>query len=286
MSELVGLNNMIIIQEKLKNFPTVHVPNLHEFPERREFIERQINAYDIPRLKMYQTVRYDRLRDIYKLHCFVDPEVHGHPGNIVSYLSMIKNWYVSSKEEYAIFMDDDINLSSIENWNFTWEEFLQHLPQDWQCIQLIRIQEWNSENSYTCGLSSYENEPPSLGIRKRRYADWGTCMLVNKSYAKSLLERYYISDVEYNLEILAPEYGPEFKMYPLIENILYHGFSGTYNFPLFFEETSLTSFQRTHYDMTDEQWNSSRFPHEKSRREYEKLWKENSSTIEQMMKLD
>ncbi|NDB30728.1 hypothetical protein EB151_14415, partial [archaeon] len=45
-------------------------------------------------------------------------------------------WINNSQDDYLIFMEDDYDLSLIPYWHFEWEEFMEHLPYDWDCIQL------------------------------------------------------------------------------------------------------------------------------------------------------
>ena len=41
------------------------------------------------------------------------------------------------EEEYAIFVDDDTDISTIDYWSFTWDEFVANLPKNWECVQLF-----------------------------------------------------------------------------------------------------------------------------------------------------
>ena len=57
-------------------------------------------------------------------------------GDSITHVEMIKNWLDTTNEEYLILMEDDYDLSLIEYWNFDWEYLMNHIPENWDCIQL------------------------------------------------------------------------------------------------------------------------------------------------------
>jgi hypothetical protein len=48
----------------------------------------------------------------------------------------MKDWIRNTKDDFFIFMEDDYDLSLIPYWHFSWNELLERLPYDWDCIQL------------------------------------------------------------------------------------------------------------------------------------------------------
>ena len=273
----------MIYQEKLNGLPTIHYPSLIEFPERQEFMQRQFNKFGINKTKLLLTDRYEKIKDKYTLtdpHNFLNPErLMCHPGNVISYVSLIKEWYDTSDEECAIFCDDDMDFISIDYWPFSWREFIDALPKNWQCIQLVRIQEWNGHNDVIYGEQVF----PSLQIRRRLWNDWGTALLITKAYAKKILDRHYVSEYVIDIDIIddpAKHNGDIFYLWPLIENVLFRALDddNVYNFPLLLENNNVTSFLK-HRSKTEEDYIISRIPHAVSRDVYEKLWVGSGSTL-------
>ena len=273
-------------EEKLEGFPTVHYPSLIEFPERREFMTTQFEKYGIKKTKLLLTDRYEKIKHKYT---FIDPEdliTHGHPGNIISYITLLKDWYDNSDEEYAIFCDDDMDFMSIDYWTFTWKEFVSALPSDWECIQLVRIQEWLKGYMMIYG----EQKTPSLTIREQEWCDYGTALLVKKSYAKKILDRHYINHNTIEVTVRGLGRPGECAFYwPLIENVLFKNLGKVYNFPMFVEKCDFESFLKKHFssEMSDLTWQHTRYPHRRSREIYENMWKNYGllSNLTEMMRL-
>ena len=264
---------------KLLNFPSVNYVNLFESANRNEFMQQQFVKYGFTKGTVYQTDRYEQIKGNYTVTSkgLLD---WGHPGVAISFLKTIENWYASSNEEYAIFCDDDTSFESIDDWSFSWNQFMQNLPKDWECIQLIRINEWVNG-----GYFKYdETEIPTLRIRKRQWDDWGSSFMIKRSYAKKLLDKYKVSENAYDFSIEDPIWG---YLHPLIENILFRGLGVVYSFPLLLEhqyfDSSIHPNSETRVRDT-ENFNPLN-PHNLSYTYYSKLWKEvgKTTSIEQMM---
>lgn len=267
--------------EKLDGFPTVHYPSLVEFPERREFMQNQFAKFGITKAKLFLTERYNKIKDQYLIrdpNNFLNPEkLMGHPGNMISYLTLMKDWYDNTEEEYAIFCDDDIDFMSIDYWNFSWKQFVDALPHNWQCIQLIKIKEWwQNSDEIVYGRKII----PALKLTTREWDDWGTAALIKRAYVKKILDRHYINANEFDTVIIGSGTN-DFFIWPLIENILFRELDNTavYNFPLFQENPYFYSF--LHPNPTAQTLEehkkiveSNRGPHVVSRETYETLWRE------------
>ena len=277
------IGGFVNYSEKLEGLPTIHYPSLIEYPERQEFMRQQFEKFGITKTKLLLTDRYEKIKDKYTLtnpHDFLNPErFMCHPGNIISYLALIKDWYDNSDEEYAIFCDDDMDFMSIDYWTFSWREFVDALPKNWQCIDLVRIQEWDGYQN----IIHNEEIIPSLNLRIRKWHDWGTAMLITKGYAKKILDRHYVSEYVIDTNIVddpATRGGYIYYIWPLIENVLYKALddSNVYNFPLLLEKADLISFlkQKT---STEEEYIRNRIPHMISRDVYERLWVGSGPTL-------
>ena len=44
--------------------------------------------------------------------------------------------WLTTGEDYLLFMEDDYDLSLMNKWHFTWDEFMSRVPYDWDSIQL------------------------------------------------------------------------------------------------------------------------------------------------------
>jgi hypothetical protein len=274
IEEIMGTDKM-----KLRGFPSITYVNLIGSADRRMFMENQFKKYDIEKHTRHSTHRYENISDCYTVTCkgLLD---HGHPGVAISFLEAIEAWYDLTNEEYAIFCDDDSSFESIDDWSFTWKEFMKNLPEDWECIQLIRINEWVDG-----GYFKYdETEIPALRIRKRQWDDWGSSFMLKRSYAKKLIDKYKVGDSSYDFSIEDPDWG---YLHPLIENILFRNLGVVYSFPLLLEHQYFDS--SIHPDSISRIRDTENFnplnPHNLSYTYYSKLWKEvgKTTSIEQMM---
>jgi GR25 family glycosyltransferase involved in LPS biosynthesis len=134
-------------------------------------------------------------------------------------LKAIKNWYEDSDSEYALFLEDDVTLQTAQYWNFTWEEFINELPSDWDCVQLTCIKENLSE----------------VKLREREWNDWSvTGYIITRKYAKLLIDTYFKEDNTIHL------YTNEGTTYPCIENVIYT-LGKVYCIPLLVENVNFNS---------------------------------------------
>jgi GR25 family glycosyltransferase involved in LPS biosynthesis len=161
---------------KLKNFPSVNYISLYDNHERREFMENQFKKYGM-RGVVHLNHPYSKLKEYVKVIPEHSEEWIGPAqlGITISHLMMIRNWLESTDEPYAIFTEDDISFKSVEYWNFIWDDFMGHLPKDWECVQLLYLK---TDGNVT-----------SLKLRGHEWDDWAvTAYLTKRSYAKKLIE--------------------------------------------------------------------------------------------------
>jgi hypothetical protein len=171
----------------------------------------------------------------------------------------MKNWYDTTNEEYAIFCDDDMSFESVDHWNFTWQEFVDNLPAEWQVIHLVRINNWH------VGLKNngIKFEIPSLQIRIREWDDFGGAGLFKREYVKKILDRHWIDFLKFNFTITSNK-NPGLFYFATIENTLFQGLCDTvYNFPLLLEYLFPTTMDVPRMA----------YSHNKSYEYYSTLWK-------------
>ena len=103
-----------------------------------------------------------------------------NPGTIgcaVSHLKAIKKWYDETDESYAFFCEDDLSLETVEYWNFTWEEFVESIPEDADCVQLLCLRESGSFSDFR--------------FRRREWNDWSvTAYIITRDYAEKIIKNH------------------------------------------------------------------------------------------------
>ena len=229
--------NIVFAKEKLKNFPSVNFISIEESQKRRDVLHNNFEKYEIDNVTPHIFKKYkDEDFKFVGKDCNILTDIGRAP--VTSHLKAIKHWYENTEEEYTFFCEDDLSFETVEYWNFTWEEFFNKIPSDWQCVQLALVREIN--------LFEYFNSDKSdLCLRRRFWCDWSCCAyLITRSHAKKLLDNYYDGNV-FCLEYkgIDREFRPEWAYRPTVETLIYSMFdeNGPLVFPLFVESTSFTS---------------------------------------------
>lgn len=199
----------------LENFPPVYYVTLEESTDRQRLLESQFNKYGI-KPNSIKSKRFSESNDIVTgryLYQLTGPT----QGCIVSHLKAIKKWYESEESDYAFFCEDDLSLKTVEYWNFTWEEFINLLPDDCECVQLMTVR------------GDFEE----IKFRDRIWNDWSeTAYIMTRDYAKKIIDSYCIGD-SFHLEL------KNLNIMPIGENILFTNVGKVYTFPLFTENVNI-----------------------------------------------
>jgi GR25 family glycosyltransferase involved in LPS biosynthesis len=211
----------IMKTNKLENFPSVYYVSLEECKDRRENIERQFSEYDITPTAIISKRFAESDDEI--TGKFLDQMNGGTTGCVVSHLKAIRKWYEETDEEYAFFCEDDLSLETVKYWDFTWEEFIETIPEGSCCVQLLVIRK------------DYE----TFDLRKRYWDDWaGTAYIITRDYAKVLVDNYCLGEKKFHLELP----GTGNVLTPLLENVLFETLEDVcYTVPLFVEDTFLNT---------------------------------------------
>ena len=211
----------IMKTNKLENFPSVYYVSLEECKDRRENIERQFSEYDITPTAIISKRFAESDDEI--TGKFLDQMNGGTTGCVVSHLKAIRKWYEETDEEYAFFCEDDLSLETVKYWDFTWEEFIETIPEGACCVQLLVIRK------------DYE----TFDLRKRYWDDWaGTAYIITRDYAKVLVDNYCLGEKKFHLELP----GTGNVLTPLLENVLFETLEDVcYTVPLFVEDTFLNT---------------------------------------------
>lgn len=255
------------LRNKLKNFPTINFISVEDRPSRREQLLNKLES-DFGGLKTSPNIFKRYVPGDYKIKFpekdwfmpLGDPIIFGEFGNgfigaTTSHLESIKKWYENTDEEYGFFCEDDLSFGTVNYWNFSWEDFLNILPKDWECIQLTIIRCNNYINYANTSRICY----PECKIRERDICNFGCqAYLINRRRAEKMINSYYNGNeiiFEYNGDDYLERiqlYGIEnrWAYYPTIENIIYTNFenSKVYSFPLFVEDISQHTTVRNYND--------------------------------------
>ena len=204
--------------KKLSQLKSVYYISLEESVDRRKKLEESLKEHGVKNIKSIISKRFAQCNDIVTgkySHTLND----GTKGCCVSHLKAIKEWYETTDEEYGFFCEDDLSFDTLKYWNFTWNEFIEYLPEDWTCVQMLPIRGDYNE----------------IKIRDRYWDDWSvTAYIIKREHAKYVIDNYIINDT-YHLELKDSE------IQPLIENILYSTPGKVYTFPMFIEDIGFTS---------------------------------------------
>ena len=243
------------LKNKLKGLPTIYYVNLDNRTDRREYMESQFDYWGIKDYHRVSGTKYLASKyEEWKYKVVGEPYAFGTgpqvTANSITHLEMIKNWLETTNEPYMIMMEDDYDLSLIEYWNFDWEYLMNHIPYDWDCIQ--------------------------LGFESKRYiyfflhpkiycgTYFGPCM-INRDYAKKLIKLHYIDNNKINLNMKTNNFAFKNDGNSLTVDYFICENGRTYCIPLITTNDDFGSYENN--------LKKERFYHSKSRELYYNWWK-------------
>lgn len=204
------------LQDKLKGLPTIYYTNLDHRTDRREYMETQFDYWGIENYHRISSSKYLSTEEYKWEHLILDKFLSfgsAAVANSITHLKMIKNWLETTNEPYMIMMEDDYDLSLIEYWNFNWEYLMNHIPQNWDCIQL------GFEN---------QNIIPFFLHPVHYNHGFGPC-LINRDYARKLIKLHCIGD-KFKLNISTNDIRYK-KIYGMVDSFILEA-GKTYSIPL------------------------------------------------------
>jgi hypothetical protein len=203
---------------KLRNFGPIYYLNLDDQPERREYMEDQFKYWEIDnyeRISAYDG-REDDLGHIIK-GAYPNMMTSGEIGCTTSHLKALKHWLETSDSDYAIIMEDDCSLETVQCWNFIWDDFVAYAPYDYDVIQLAII----------CTGDIH------VKIHKRFVNDFSTaCYMISRRHAQKLID-FHVRGDKYKLD-------NGVKPRPVADDLIYNS-GNTYAIPLLLYKTELGS---------------------------------------------
>ena len=222
-SDSVNLGSNPSRSAKLHGLPSWQMISLRESHDRREVMRSQFANLGYENYNFYLTNRWENINanvDI-KWHYH---EARKHHGSIISHLELMRQWYLTTDEPYAIFSDDDMDLSTCEYWNFNFEDFVKNLPDNWQFVQLIRV------------LLHQDNLDRWAELQMEYGRFWGVCALMSREYVRRVLNAHVTGPFQYDLRLIrTDEWDNNGDSISFIENVLYLEKAKPLNFPLFTE---------------------------------------------------
>jgi len=229
---------------KFEGFPTVNYLSIPEARNRRFILEGQFEERGIIATP-----------HIYQRHPFYSLPIVGNYlwqcsdaglSILTGHLKTIHRWLLETDEPYTMICEDDFSMEPSKYWNFTWKEFFDKLPQDWELV--------------ITSLVRFNGEMPDFCLRPRDPWDWGvTSYIIKREYAEKLIESK-VKEGYYDLNI------PEHNLIPMVENVLCVGLGKVYVAPLFIEGDFLSTYEG---DKEDQQKQT----HIKSRENVLNWWK-------------
>ena len=202
---------------KLKNFGPLYYINLDGQPERDTAMQSMCNYWELnpTRVSAFDG-RNDKLEHILEGN-YPEGVTSGEVGCVTSHLKAIKHWYETTDTPYAIFAEDDVSFDTAFFWKFTWNEFLEKLPYDWDVVQLAII---NPGVVYASMHARWVN-------------DFSTaCYMITRHHAKKLIEHHCVGD-KFRLD-------QGVKPRPVADDLIYNC-GRTYAIPLFHYKIELGS---------------------------------------------
>jgi len=194
---------------KLKNFGPLYYINLDGQPERDAAMMSMCNYWELnpTRISAFDG-RNTSLNHI--LEGSHDIGISsGEVGCVTSHLKAIKQWYETTDTPYAIFAEDDVSFDTARFWKFTWDEFVEKLPYDWDVVQLAII---NPGVVYASMHARWVN-------------DFSTaCFMITRHHAKKLIDHHCVGD-KFRLD-------QGVKPRPVADDLIYNC-GRTYAIPLF-----------------------------------------------------
>ena len=223
----------------LKGFPSCHVVNLIDSPDRKVYMENEFAKLGITDYKIHSFPRIEKSDLVIK----GDPEVLKvlPIGATSSHLLTIKWWYENTDEEMAAFFEDDCEFSQVDKWNFVFEDYIKMHGVLWDGLQLCVMHE-------------------GWAVMYPRYRvgwDHGLqCYILKRSYAKKIIDYYFEDDKTINFRM---PYVPlqnfnkrneSHKLQTSIENTIY-GLGWVHVHPLF--NHNVIKFPSTVHDLNDKE---------------------------------
>jgi hypothetical protein len=154
------------IPNNLRKLPKIYYINLPEATDRNQSMLDMFAKYEITNFERYEAKRYSKSG-----HRNLSPAQFGC---MMSHIDVCKLIF-EGEDEYAIILEDDIDLSTADIWQFTWKELMKKVPE-FDILQLHRQQLFEFDEA-----------------KLRPWGKWDhstAAYVITKSYARGILKLY------------------------------------------------------------------------------------------------
>ena len=125
---------------KLQGLPPLYYINLDAKSERDEYIKNHLDYWEV---EDYTRISGNDGRDedlsLILKGKYPDNMSSSEIGCTTSHLKAIKYWMETSDSPCSIITEDDLDLSLVFHWNFSWKDFYSLIPYDYDVLQLTII---------------------------------------------------------------------------------------------------------------------------------------------------
>jgi len=172
------------MSDKLKGIPTIYYLNLDSEVDRRRYMEKQFEKWDLSKVTRfsssdYLVENYDEWKSILHFPELIKETRHKLTTSItLSTLEMIRHWLETTEEKHLILFEDDYDLNLIDYWHFDWEYLMKTIPYDWDCIQL------GFESPHYIKFFLHPKDKTSA---------YGP-ILINRHFAQKLIKLHYVKE--------------------------------------------------------------------------------------------
>jgi hypothetical protein len=229
------------MSEKLVGIPSIYYLNLDSELDRREYMEKQFERWNINNVTRfsgsnYLVENYDHWKNILHFPEKIKDRQHQLAASItLSTLEMVRHWLETTDEDHLILFEDDYDLNLIEYWHFDWNYLMKKIPYDWDCIQL------GYESSHYVKFFLHPKDKTSA---------YGP-VLINRHFAQKLINLHYFK----GKYLLIRKYGsyPYNTGYRVVSLDDFVCFLGkTYQLPLITQNPHLDKVSKKHHFLCKE----------------------------------
>lgn len=162
------------MKNNLSNLPKIYYINMDEAVDR--------NNYMIDMFKKAGITNYERSvgrKATRTRHKLLSTTQYGC---VIAHMDAICK-VANGPDEYALILEDDINLLVSKYWHFTWKEFIDRVPE-FDVLQLFRISRQAMGNNHAEKPNDFEH---MIRFKKWEIGDFmAPAYLITKSYAKQI----------------------------------------------------------------------------------------------------
>lgn len=121
---------MLSIEQKLEGLPRIVYINLDEATERNDYMVSMFEKFGVKNYSRFGTKRPDRSK-----HKHLTKSEYGC---LLSHIEVLSE-FAKTNEPYLLVFEDDIDISLVEKWDFTWRDIFDRVG-DFDILQLARLE--------------------------------------------------------------------------------------------------------------------------------------------------